>query len=56
MYWQPAAMGSKIEVSALSRTAMTALMVAIIWLGIYPRPILKALEQPNRPVVAASQR
>jgi NADH:ubiquinone oxidoreductase subunit 4 (subunit M) len=34
--------------------AMTGLMVAIIWLGIYPQPILRALE-PQRQSVAASE-
>ena len=34
-----------IPVSGLSRLAMTALIVAIIWLGIYPQPILEALKR-----------
>ncbi len=44
MYWQPAANINQIPVSALSRLTMTGLIVAIIWLGIYPQPILRALE------------
>jgi NADH:ubiquinone oxidoreductase subunit 4 (subunit M) len=32
---------------------MTALIVAIIWLGVYPQPILKALERPRESAVAA---
>src|SRR5438128_6842626 len=43
MYWQPAANIDSIPVSRLSRFAMTGLMVAIIWLGIYPEPILEML-------------
>jgi len=52
MYWQPAVKMDKIPVSALSRFAMSALVLAIICLGIYPQPILKAL-QPQREHIAA---
>jgi NADH-quinone oxidoreductase subunit N len=45
MYWQPAAKLDKIPVSALSRFAMSALVLAIICLGIYPQPILDALKR-----------
>jgi NADH-quinone oxidoreductase subunit N len=45
MYWQPSARVDNIPVSALSRLAMTALIVAIIFLGIYPTPILEALKR-----------
>src|SRR5207244_13502979 len=45
MYWQPAAKIDKIPVSGLSRLVMTGLIVAIIWLGIYPTPILEALKR-----------
>jgi NADH-quinone oxidoreductase subunit N len=51
MYWQPAAQVDNIPVSGLSRVAMSALIVAIIWLGIYPQPILRAVE-PQRENVA----
>jgi NADH-quinone oxidoreductase subunit N len=44
MYWQPSAKIDNIPVSGLSCFAMTALIVAIIWLGIYPQPILNALK------------
>ena len=54
MYWQPAVKMDKIPVSALSRFAMSALVLAIICLGIYPQPILKAL-QPQREHVAAAK-
>jgi NADH-quinone oxidoreductase subunit N len=45
MYWQPAAELSHIPVSGLSRVAISALIVAIIWLGIYPQPIWEALKR-----------
>jgi NADH-quinone oxidoreductase subunit N len=45
MYWQPSANIDNIPVSGLSRLAMSALIVAIIWLGIYPQPILDALKR-----------
>ena len=45
MYWQPAARIDSIPVSGLSRVAMSALIMAIIFLGIYPTPILEALKR-----------
>jgi NADH-quinone oxidoreductase subunit N len=45
MYWQPAASDESIPVSGLSRIVMSALIVAIIWLGVYPQPILNALKR-----------
>ena len=45
MYWQSAAKTEKIPVSALSRIAISALIVATIWLGVYPQPILDALKR-----------
>ncbi len=54
MYWQSAATVDKIPVSALSRFAMSALILAIIGLGIYPQPILRALNPPA-PVTAAGR-
>src|SRR5216684_1522795 len=43
MYWQSTAKMDKIPISALSRFAMSALILAIIGLGVYPQPILDAL-------------
>src|SRR5262249_45416998 len=34
-----------IPVSGLSRLALSALIVATVWLGIYPQPILDALKK-----------
>jgi NADH-quinone oxidoreductase subunit N len=45
MYWQSTAKTEKIPVSALSRIAISALIVATIWLGVYPQPILDALKR-----------
>jgi NADH:ubiquinone oxidoreductase subunit 4 (subunit M) len=42
---QPAAKVDTIPINVLSRLAMSALIVAIIWLGIYPAPILQALKR-----------
>ena len=50
MYWESAAKIDRIPVSALSKLAMTLLIVAIIWLGIYPQPIFRTLA-PQRPRV-----
>jgi len=44
MYWQTTAKMDKISINTLSRFAMSALILAIIGLGIYPRPILNALK------------
>ncbi len=45
MYWQPVLSAERIRVSGLSRLTMTGLIAAIIWLGVYPQPILRALEK-----------
>src|SRR5438093_3158008 len=45
MYWQSAARTEQIPVSGLSRLAISALIVATIWLGVYPQPILDALKR-----------
>jgi NADH-quinone oxidoreductase subunit N len=51
MYWQPAANDTRIPISGLSRVAMVILIVGIIWLGVYPRGILNALQPKDRPVM-----
>jgi NADH-quinone oxidoreductase subunit N len=53
MYWRNAAKQDKIPTSALSRIAISALIVATIVLGVYPQPILRAFE-PMRERVAAT--
>ena len=44
MYWQSDSKADAIPVNGLSRVAITALIVATIWLGVYPQPILDALK------------
>ena len=51
MYWQPSASNNAIAVSGLSRAVITLLIVATIFLGVYPQPILRAIK-PQRPHVA----
>jgi NADH-quinone oxidoreductase subunit N len=45
MYWQSANTSETIPVNGLSRLAISALVVATIWLGVYPQPILDALKR-----------
>jgi NADH-quinone oxidoreductase subunit N len=54
MYWRPAVKNDAIPVSGLSRVVMSALIVAIIWFGVYPEPILKALQPPSGQVALKS--
>jgi NADH-quinone oxidoreductase subunit N len=50
MYWQPANKIDRIAVSGLSRVAISALILATIWLGVYPQPILRAFEPSRSPI------
>jgi NADH-quinone oxidoreductase subunit N len=45
MYWQSTPNVDKIPVNGLSRVAITALIIATIWLGVYPQPIFEALKR-----------
>ena len=45
MYWQSSEETDKIPVNALSRVAISALIISTIWLGVYPQPILDALKR-----------
>jgi NADH-quinone oxidoreductase subunit N len=54
MYWRPAVKNDAIPVSGLSRVVMSALIVAIIWFGVYPEPILRALQPPSGQVAMKS--
>jgi NADH-quinone oxidoreductase subunit N len=45
MYWQSADKTDAISVNALSRVAISTLVLATIWLGVYPQPILDALKR-----------
>lgn len=44
MYWQSDSKTDAIPVNGLSRVAISALIVATIWLGVYPQPILDVLK------------
>jgi NADH-quinone oxidoreductase subunit N len=43
MYWEAPAGDVAVPVSGLSRVAMTAMIAAIVFFGIYPQPIVNAL-------------
>ena len=45
MYWQSDSKTDAIPVNGVSRVAISALMVATIWLGVYPQPIFDALKR-----------
>ena len=45
MYWQSANQTDKISITGVSRFAISALIIATIWLGIYPEPIFDALKR-----------
>jgi NADH-quinone oxidoreductase subunit N len=45
MYWQSTPNLTRIPVSGLSRVAISALVIATIWLGVYPQPIFDALKR-----------
>jgi NADH-quinone oxidoreductase subunit N len=44
MYWQSTNL-AKIPVNGLSRAALSLLILATIWLGVYPQPIFDALKR-----------
>ena len=54
MYWQAPTSTEKIPVNALSRATMSALIVATIWLGIYPWPILESVGRQHERVALRS--
>jgi NADH-quinone oxidoreductase subunit N len=45
MYWQSSANLGEISVNGLSRLTISVLIIATIWLGIYPQPILDVLKR-----------
>ena len=45
MYWQSANNSEPIPVTALSRFTISTLIIATIWLGVYPQPIFDALKR-----------
>ncbi len=45
MYWESPANDAPVPVSGLSRLTMAAMIAGIIFLGVYPQPILNALNR-----------
>jgi NADH-quinone oxidoreductase subunit N len=45
MYWESTPAVDKIPVNGLSRVAISALIIATIWLGVYAQPIFDALKR-----------
>jgi NADH-quinone oxidoreductase subunit N len=43
MYWETPAGEGAVPISGVSRVAMTAMIAAIVFFGIYPQPVLNAL-------------
>ena len=44
MYWETGTMDAAVPLSRLSHWAMSAMVAGIIFLGVYPQPILNALK------------
>jgi len=55
MYWNRPLTDARIPVSGLSRFAMIALMLGIVGLGVYPRPVLNALNSKDQPVMLSAR-
>ena len=54
MYWEVSAIDTAVPVSGLSRLTMAAMIAGIIFLGVYPQPVLNALRPPiSQPAVTA---
>ncbi|MEP6809635.1 MAG: hypothetical protein ABI992_05280, partial [Chthoniobacterales bacterium] len=51
MYWEKSETAGAIPLSGLSRITMIALIGGIIVLGVYPQPILNALQPQSRPPI-----
>jgi NADH-quinone oxidoreductase subunit N len=45
MYWQSTTRTDAIRLNGLSRAALSLLILATIWLGVYPQPIFDALKR-----------
>src|ERR1700704_4053001 len=54
MYWQPSTNSNAIAVSGLSRVVISLLIVATIFLGVYPQPILRAIKPQRENLVLRS--
>ena len=56
MYWLEPVKTEPVPLSALSRLTMILLIAAIFVLGIYPQPVLNALNQPTGPTTISMSR
>ena len=56
MYWLEPAMTEPVPVSGLSRLTMSILIAAIFVLGVYPQPILNAIDQPAERAIISKPR
>lgn len=45
MYWQSTPKINDITVNGISRLALSAMVIATVWLGVYPQPILEAFKR-----------
>jgi NADH-quinone oxidoreductase subunit N len=55
MYWEATASDVPVPLSGLSRATMIAMIAGIIFLGVYPQPVLNAL-RPDKAVALTSAR
>jgi NADH-quinone oxidoreductase subunit N len=55
MYWETSANHVAVPLSGLSRVTMSALIAGIIFLGVYPQPVLNAL-RPSKSAEAVAPR
>jgi NADH-quinone oxidoreductase subunit N len=56
MYWEATTTETAVPVSGLSRLTMAAMIAGIIFLGVYPQPVLNALAPASKQQTAASVR
>jgi NADH-quinone oxidoreductase subunit N len=56
MYWLEPAKPEPVPVSGLSRLTMSILIAAIFVLGVYPQPILNAIDQPAARAIISQPR
>jgi NADH-quinone oxidoreductase subunit N len=56
MYWLEPAKPEPLPVGGLSRLTMSILIAAIFFLGVYPQPILNAIDQPAERAIISKPR
>jgi NADH-quinone oxidoreductase subunit N len=54
MYWEGLGSDSPVPLSGLSRASMVAMIAGIIFLGVYPQPLLNALHPPRETIPATA--